>query len=71
MNSMSILTLIVEASTGVLVKKGQKVCQGDEVGMATDFKSKVVVPVDGEVIDCSFNPEDHTFVIQIQVIEDD
>jgi glycine cleavage system H lipoate-binding protein len=68
---MSIITLIVEASTGVLVKKGQKVRQGDEVGMATDFKSKVVVPVDGEVIDCSFNPEDHTFVIQIQVIEDD
>jgi len=39
--------------------------------MATDFKSKVVTPVDGEVIDCSFNPEDHTFVIQIQAIEDD
>lgn len=68
---MNIITLIVEASTGVLVKKGQKVRQGDEIGMATDFKSKVIVPVDGKVIDCSFNPEDHTFVIQVQVIEDD
>lgn len=68
---MNRITLIVEASTGVLVKKGQKVRQGDEIGMATDFKSKVIVPVDGKVIDCSFNPEDHTFVIQIQVIEDD
>lgn len=68
---MNIITLIVEASTGVLVKKGQKVRQGDEIGMATDFKSKVIIPVDGKVIDCSFNPEDHTFVIQIQVIEDD
>lgn len=68
---MSIITLIIEASTGVLVKKGQKVRQGDEVGRATDFKSKVVAPVDGEVIDCSFNPEDHTFVIKIQVMDDD
>lgn len=68
---MSIITLIVETSTGVLVKKGQRVRQGDEVGMATDFKSKVVVPVDGEVIDYRFNPEDHTFVIQIQAIEED
>lgn len=68
---MSIITLIVEASTGVSVKKGQKVRQGDEMGMAPDFKSKVVAPVDGEVIDYSFNPEDHTFVIQIQAIEDD
>lgn len=68
---MSIITLIVEASTGVLVKKGQKVRQGDEIGMATDFKSKVIIPVDGKVVDCSFNPEDHTFVIQIQAIKDD
>ena len=68
---MNIITLIVEASTGVLVRKGQKVRQGDEMGMAPDFKSKVVAPVDGEVIDYSFNPEDHTFVIQIQAIEDD
>ncbi len=68
---MSIITLIVEASTGVLVKKGQRVHRGDEAGMATDFKNKVVVPVDGEVIDCRFNPEDHTFVIQIQAIGDD
>lgn len=68
---MSIITLIVEASTGVSVKKGQKVRQGDEIGMAPDFKSKVFTPVDGEVIDYSFNPEDHTFVIKIQAIEDD
>lgn len=54
-----------------MVKKGQKVRQGDEVGMAADFKNKVVAPVDGKVIDCSFNPEDHTFVIQIQAMEDD
>ena len=68
---MSIITLIVEASTGVLVKKGQKVRQGDEVGMAANFKNKVVAPVDGKVIDCSFNPEDHTFVIKIQVMDDE
>lgn len=68
---MNIITLIVEASTGVLVKKGQKVRQGDEIGIATDFKSKVVAPVNGEVIDCSFKAEDHTFVVQIQAIKDD
>jgi len=67
---MNIITLIVEASTGVLLKKGQKVHQSDEVGTAVDFKNKVVAPVDGKVIDCSFNPEDHTFVIQIQAMED-
>lgn len=62
------LVLHVEASFGVKVKVGDRVKQGEELGMSPNMSGHLVSPVAGSVSDISFNPEDHTFVIRIKKI---
>jgi len=62
------LVLHVEASFGVKVKVGDRVKQGEELGMSPNMGGPLVSPVAGIVSDVSFNPEEHTFVIRITKI---
>jgi len=62
------LVLHVEASFGVKVKVGDRVKQGEELGMSPNMSGPLVSPVDGTVSDISFNPKEHTFVIMIKKI---
>jgi len=62
------LVLHVEASFGVKVKVGDRVKQGEELGMSPNVGGTLVSPVTGIVSDVSFNPKEHTFVIRITKI---
>ena len=60
--------LHVEASFGVKVKVGDRIKQGEELGMSPTMSGPLVSPVTGIVSDISFNPKKHTFVIRIKKI---
>ena len=60
--------LHVEASFGVKVKVGDRVKQGEELGMTPNMGGPLVAPVAGTVSNISFNSQDHTFVIRIKRI---
>lgn len=60
--------LHVEASFGVKVKVGDRVKQGEELGMSPNMGGPLVSPVTGIISDVSFNPEEHIFVIRITKI---
>ena len=58
----------VEASFGVKVKVGDRVKQGEELGMSPNMGGPLVSPVAGIVSNVSFNHKEHTFVIRIKKI---
>lgn len=62
-----IITLYVDAVFGVKVKRGDRVKEGDELGMTPSRAKPLVSPFPGTVHSISFNSQDHTFEIKIKI----
>ena len=62
---MKEIILYADATFDLKVKVGDKIEQGDEMGISADSGDVLLSPIKGTIEKISFNPEDHTFVIRI------
>lgn len=57
--------LLVEATFGVFVERGQLVRAGEKLGIGLDMRTAVLAPFDGVVCGISFDPERHAFAVDL------
>jgi len=63
---MKAVILKVDATFGVKVQAGDRVQQGDEIGIKADTLEMLTAAVSGIVKGVSFNAESHTFEVRLE-----